>query len=67
MAVEARNECRDTGVVDWVSREYGHRCRQKDAIISSSFVAWNGEDDNRKGRFVINLSRQLKQWRNFQK
>ena len=31
-------------------------------MISSAFTVWQGEGEDRKGRFVINFKRQSKHW-----
>lgn len=43
------------GIYEEVSCGYAKEKREERLMISSAFTVWNGEAENRKGLFVINL------------
>lgn len=45
-----------------VTRDYAVSRVASGLLVSSSFVAWQGEGKDRRGRFVINLHKQSKHW-----
>ena len=49
-------------IYEELSYEYAMRQVEDGKIISSSFVAWQGHGDEKKGRFIINLHKQSKHW-----
>jgi hypothetical protein len=50
------------GIYEEVPKEELEEIRSKGAMISSSFVVWKEGAEGRKGRFVVNLSKQSKHW-----
>lgn len=52
-----------TGIYQEIKREHAARAKKKGAIISSAFTVWTGEEERRKGRLVINLSKQSRRWK----
>jgi hypothetical protein len=50
------------GIYEEVTTGEAERIRSTGAMISSSFVVWQDGQDGRKGRFVVNLSKQSKHW-----
>lgn len=50
------------GIYEKVSWDLVQERVREGALVSSSFVVWQGEGSERKGRFVINLHRQSKHW-----
>lgn len=50
------------GIYEEVSREEVEEIRSTGAMVSSSFVVWQEGAEGRKGRFVVNLSKQSKHW-----
>lgn len=61
-AIEKLDEYCGGGITEKLSRKYARRCKVNGAVISSSFLAWQGREVDRKGRFVVNLSKQSKNW-----
>jgi hypothetical protein len=51
------------GIYEEVSRVEVEEIRSTGAIISPSIVVWQEGAEGRKGRFVVNLSKQSKHWR----
>ena len=51
-----------TGIYREVSRDHAQRALKAGAVISSAFVVWQGEGEERSGCFVVNLSRQSTHW-----
>ena len=49
-------------VFEQVTEGYAHRCLREGKLISSAFVAWAGEGEDEKGRFVLNFHAQSKHW-----
>lgn len=61
----SRGDLRDgleRGIYEMVSPEYAQSQVARGRMVSSAFTTWKGEVKERKGRFVINLSRQCKHW-----
>lgn len=56
----------EAGCASGVYEELGHRETEdllgRGFLISSAFTVWRGEGEERKGRFVVNFSRQSKFW-----
>jgi hypothetical protein len=50
------------GIYEEVTTAESASIRRTGAMISSSFVVWQDGPEGRKGRFVINLSKQSKHW-----
>lgn len=50
------------GVYEELSQEKTEDLTRRGFLISSAFTIWQGEEDDRKGRFVVNFSRQSKFW-----
>jgi hypothetical protein len=50
------------GIYEEVTTGEAERIRSTGATISSSFVVWQDGPEGRKGRFVVNLSKQSKHW-----
>jgi hypothetical protein len=50
------------GIYEELTTGEAERIRSTGAMISSSFVEWQDEPEGRKGRFVVNLSKQTKNW-----
>jgi hypothetical protein len=50
------------GIYEEVTTGGAERIRSAGAMISSRFVVWQGGPEGRKGRFVVNLSKQSKHW-----
>jgi hypothetical protein len=50
------------GIYEEVTTGEAERIRSTGAMISSSFVVWQEGPEGRKGRFVVNLSKQSKHW-----
>jgi hypothetical protein len=50
------------GLYEKVTTGEAERIRSTGAMISSSFVVWQDGPEGRKGRFVVNLSKQSKHW-----
>jgi hypothetical protein len=50
------------GIYEEVTTGEAERIRSTGAMISSSFVVWQGGPEGSKGRFVVNLSKQYKHW-----
>ena len=53
--------CR-SGVYEELSSEQAEDLVRRGFLISSAFTVWQGDDGDRKGRFVVNFSRQSKFW-----
>jgi hypothetical protein len=53
---------RQEGIYEEVTTGESERIRSTGAMISSSFVGWQDGPEGRKGRFVVNLSKQSKHW-----
>jgi hypothetical protein len=53
--------CR-SGVDEELSVRYAESLRKGGLMISSTFTVWQDSAEGRKGRFVVNLSQQLKHW-----
>ena len=51
-----------TGVYEELSNGEAEDLLTRGHLISSAFTIWQGEDGDRKGRFVVNFSRQSKFW-----
>ena len=51
-----------SGVYEEVSQEEAEDLVRRGYLISSAFTVWQGDRDSRKGRFVVNFSRQSKFW-----
>lgn len=51
-----------SGVYQKVSAEESEELVRKGYLISSAFTIWQGDPGSRKGRFVLNFSRQSKFW-----
>jgi hypothetical protein len=49
-------------IYEEVTSGEAERIRSTGAMISSSFVVWQDGPERRKGRFVVNLSKQSKHW-----
>lgn len=60
-SVDLEEGCR-TGIYREVSKFYAEKAMEKGSIISSAFVVWQESSEGRKGRFVVNLSKQSKHW-----
>jgi hypothetical protein len=58
---DLRAGCQE-GLYEEVTTGEAERIRSTGAIISPSFVAWQDGPEGRKGRFVVNLSKQSKHW-----
>jgi hypothetical protein len=58
---ELRAECQE-GIYEEVTTGEAERICSTGAMISSSFVVWKDCSEGRKGRFVVNLSKQFKHW-----
>jgi hypothetical protein len=58
---DLRAGCQD-GIYEAVTTREAERIRSTGAMISSSFVVWQDGPEGRKGRFVVNLSKQSKHW-----
>lgn len=52
-----------TGIYQEISAAHARRAKNGGAIISSAFVVWQDGSEGRKGRFVVNLSKQSKRWK----
>lgn len=52
-----------TGVVEEVDEEEVKDLIRRGYLVSSAFTIWQGEGEDRKGRFVVNFSRQSKFWK----
>lgn len=50
------------GIFEEVGISESQRTLGEGEIVYSSFVVWQGEGAERKGRFVINFSHQSKHW-----
>lgn len=50
------------GIYEGVSSGLIQEQLKQGKLVSSSFVVWQGEGQDRKGRFVINLHHQSKHW-----
>lgn len=50
------------GIYKEVTRRHATKARQYGSIISSDFTVGAGEDEERKGRIIINLSKQSRRW-----
>jgi hypothetical protein len=50
------------GIYEEITLEAAESIRRTGAMISSSFVVWQDGPEGRKGRFVVNLSKQSKHW-----
>jgi hypothetical protein len=50
------------GIYEGVSWSEVEEVRSTGAMISSSFVVWQEGAEGRKGRFVVNLSKQSRHW-----
>jgi hypothetical protein len=50
------------GIDEEVTTGEAERIRSTGAMISSIFVVWQDGPEGRKGRFVVNLSKQSKHW-----
>jgi hypothetical protein len=50
------------GIYEEVATGEAERIRSTGAMISSIFVVWQDGPEGRKGRFVVNLSKQSKHW-----
>jgi len=60
-AADLEEGCR-SGVYEEVTRGHAGEAMSHGALISSSFVVWQDSAEGRKGRFVVNLSKQSKHW-----
>ena len=49
-------------VFELASAEHAQRCLGEGKLISSAFVAWAGEGEDERGRFVLNFHAQSKHW-----
>jgi hypothetical protein len=58
---DLRAGCQDV-IYEEVTTGEAERIRSTGAMISSSFVVWQDGPEGRKGRFVVNLSKQSKHW-----
>jgi hypothetical protein len=58
---DLRAGCQE-GIYEAVPTGEVERIRSTGAMISSSFVVWQDGPEGRKGRFVVNLSKQSKHW-----
>jgi hypothetical protein len=56
---DIRAECQE-GIYEEVTTGEAERIRSTGAMVSSSFVVWQDGPEGRKGRFVVNLSKQSK-------
>jgi hypothetical protein len=56
---ELRAGCQE-GIYEEVTTGKAVRIRSTGAMISSSFVIWQDGTEGKKGRFVVNLSKQSK-------
>jgi hypothetical protein len=56
----AREDLRPEGIYEKVSRAEVEEIRSTSAVVSSSFVVWQEGAEGRKGRFVVNLSKESK-------
>lgn len=45
-----------------VGKDEVERLMAAGRMVSSAFVVWQGDGEDRKGRFVVNLARQSKHW-----
>jgi hypothetical protein len=50
------------GIYEEVTTGEAERIRSTGSMISSSFVVWQDGPEGRKGRFLVNLSKQSKHW-----
>lgn len=50
------------GVYEEVTRDYVTERVKNGLLCSSAFTVWQGEGEERKGRFVLNFHRQSKHW-----
>jgi hypothetical protein len=51
-----------TGIHEKVSTEEVREVVRTGRMVSSAFTVWQGEEAERKGRFVINFARQSRHW-----
>lgn len=51
------------GIYEEVSSEYAMEQVARGRLVSSSFVVWQGDGSERKGRFVVNLHLQSQHWK----
>jgi Reverse transcriptase (RNA-dependent DNA polymerase) len=58
---DLRSGCQE-GIYEEVTTGEAERIRSTGAMISPSFVVWQDGPEGRKGRFVVNLSKQFKHW-----
>jgi hypothetical protein len=49
-------------ICEEITLEAAEGIRRTGAMISSSVVVWQDGSEGRKGRFVVNLSKQSKHW-----
>ena len=49
-------------IYEELSYEYAMRQVEDGKIISSSFIAWQGHGEEKKGRFIINLHKKSNHW-----
>jgi Reverse transcriptase (RNA-dependent DNA polymerase) len=59
---DLRAGCKE-GIYEDISAEDANLIRAKGNMISSAFVVWQEGVEGRKGRFVVNLSKQSKHWK----
>lgn len=50
------------GIYKEVSRSHAMQAKDAGAVISSAFTVWKEKDGKKKGRFVVNFSRQWTHW-----
>lgn len=60
-SVDLEEGCR-RGIYAEVSERHAMLAKEEGAVISSAFVVWQDGAEGRKGRFVVNLSRQSTHW-----
>ena len=49
--------------IEEISEPSARKCARDGLLVSSSFVTWTGEGEEKRGRFVINLHRQRKHFK----
>lgn len=58
---DLRSGCQ-SGVYEEISPLEAREIARSGKMISSAFVVWQGEGEDRKGRFVVNLKQQSQHW-----
>lgn len=56
------NKGLETGIYQEVSKDHANIAMRNGALISLEFLVWQEKEEERRGRFVVNISQQSTHW-----